>query len=389
MDNFTFSNPVKVIFGRNTENKVGRETSGYSKKILLHYGSGSIKTSGLYDRVTGSLREAGVEFIELPGVKANPSVSLVREGIRICRQNGLDFILAVGGGSVIDSAKGIAAGVPYDGDVWDFYSGKARVKQALPVGTVLTIPAAGSETSASSVITNEDGLLKRGAESLLLFPRFSILNPELAFTLPPYQVACGVADIMSHLMERYFTSSRNVDLTDRLIEAGLKTVIHNAPVVMRQPDHYDAWAEIMWTGSVAHNNLLNTGRVGDWATHLIEHEISGIYDLAHGAGLALIFPAWMKHVYRHDLPRFVQFATRVWNVDQDHFDPEATALAGIARLEEFWGSLGLHTRISACGISNDRFDEMASKCTNDGKESVGNFVKLSREDVLQIYRMAY
>ena len=389
MENFVFSNPTKIIFGHDTELKVGKETASYSRKILLHYGSGSIKASGLYNRVVSSLKEHFVEIVELPGVKANPVLALVNEGIQICRENNIGFILAVGGGSVIDSAKAIAAGVPYEGDVWDFFSGKANVSKALPLGTILTIPAAGSEASTGSVITREDGMLKRAFNSIHVYPRFSILNPELAYTLPKYQVACGAVDIMAHLLERYFTNSHPVELTDRLIEGALKTIINNASIVLEQPTNYDAWAEFMWTGTVAHNNLLNTGRESDWGSHEIEHEISALYDLAHGAGLAMIFPAWMRYVYKHDLNRFVQFAVRVWNVENDYFDPEKTALEGIKRLDAFWQSLGLHTRISAAGIDNSRFEEMAAKCTNSGQKTVSNFVKLNQQDVLNIYKLAY
>ena len=389
MDNFTFSNPTKIIFGRGAELSAGKETAAYSQKILLHYGGGSIKSSGLYDRVITSLRENNVEVVELGGVKANPLLSLVNEGIRICLEENINFILAVGGGSVIDSAKAIAAGVIYDGDVWDFFCGKATVKKALPFGTILTIPAAGSEASTGSVVTKEDGMLKRAFNSVHVYPRFSILNPELAFTLPAYQAACGAVDIMAHLLERYFTNSHPVELTDRLIEAALKTMITNAPIVLAQPTNYDAWAEFMWTGTVAHNNLLNTGRVGDWASHEIEHEISAMYDMAHGAGLALIFPAWMKYVYKHDLNRFVQLAVRVWNVENNFYNPEATALEGIARLETFWKSLGLPVRISDAGIDNTKFEEMAAKATDSGARTLGNFVKLNQSDVLNIYKLAY
>lgn len=266
MENFIFQNPTRIIFGKGTENQVGREVSRYGNKILLHYGGGSIKSSGLYQKVVASLQEAGVEFVELSGVKPNPRLSLVREGIKICREQGIRLILAVGGGSVIDSAKTIAVGALYNGDVWDFYAGKAVPKETLPVGTILTIPAAGSEASNSAVITNEDGCYKRGLTSDVLYPKFSILNPELAFTLPKYQVACGISDIMAHLMERYFTSTPNVELTDGLCESTFKTIINNAPLVLEQPDNYDAWAEVMWAGTVAHNNLLNTGRTGDWAS---------------------------------------------------------------------------------------------------------------------------
>ncbi len=389
MENFVFSNPTKIIFGRGTEMQVGKEAAVYSQKILLLYGSGSIKTTGLYDRVVKSLKDKNIEIVELPGVKANPVLSLVYKGIRICREQNIEFILAVGGGSVIDTAKAIAAGVPYDGDVWDFFSDKAVVKQALPVGTVLTIPAAGSEASTGSVITKEDGMLKRAFNSIHVYPRFSILNPELAFTLPSYQAACGAVDIMAHLLERYFTNVQNVELTDRLIEAAMKTMITNAPIVIQQPTNYDAWAEFMWTGTVAHNNLLNTGRIGDWGSHEIEHEISAMYDMAHGAGLAIVFPAWMKYVHNHDLHRFVQFAVRVWNVEPDYFNPGWTALQGIERLETFWQSLGLPTQLSAAGINDKHFNEMASKCTNSGQKTVSNFVKLNQADVVSIYKLAY
>ncbi len=331
MDNFTFQNTTKIIFGKGAENNVGLEVSKYSKKILLHYGGGTIKKTGLYDRVITSLKDAGVEFIELGGVKPNPRLSLVQEGIKICRENNIGFILAIGGGSVIDSSKAISIGSMYNGDVWDFYLGKSEITQALPIGTILTIPAAGSESSTGSVITNEDGFYKRAVNSELIYPKFSILNPELAFTLPKYQVACGSADIMAHLMERYFTNSQHVELMDRLIEATLKTVINNVTQVLDKPDNYDAWAEIMWSGTVAHNNLLNTGRVGDWGSHDIEHELSGIYDVAHGAGLAVIFPAWMKYVYKHDINRFAQFAVRVWNVENSFWSPEKTAIEGIKK----------------------------------------------------------
>jgi len=388
MNNFVFQNATKIIFGKATENQVGAETAKYCKKVLLHYGGGSIKKTGLYDRVTKSLQDAGVEYIELSGVQPNPRLSLVREGIELCRKNNIEFILAVGGGSVIDSAKAISIGIPYDGDVWDFYTGKASVEKAVPVGVVLTIPAAGSESSGSSVITNEDGWYKRGAGSVLMRPKFAIMNPELTFMLPPYQTACGTADIMAHIMERYFTNVKNVDLTDRLCEATLKTMIKNVPIVLQEPDNYDARAEIMWAGTIAHNDLLDTGRIGDWASHDIEHELSGIYDIAHGAGLAIVFPAWMKYVYKHDVDRFAQFAVRVWNVDMDFAFPERTALEGIERLTGFFRQIGLPVTLRDANIGDDRLEEMADKRTNFGKETVGKFVELNREDVLNILKLA-
>lgn len=386
MNNFMFQSPTKFIFGRDTENQIGAEVKKFSSKILLHYGGGSIKKSGLYDRAVKSLKEAGVDFVELGGVKPNPRLSLVREGIEICRKNNVDFILAVGGGSVIDSAKAIALGTVYDGDVWDFYTGKAVPEKALSLGVILTIPAAGSEGSPGSVITNEEGWYKRAVNDDILRSKVTIENPELTFTLPPYQTACGAADIMAHIMERYFTNVKNVDFTDRLCEAGLKTIIKNVPIALKEPENYDARAEIMWTSTIAHNNLFDTGRIGDWASHDIEHEISGIYDVAHGAGLATIFPAWMKYTYKHDVNRFVQFATRVWNIEPDFNNPEKTALEGIAALENFFKSIGLPTSFKELNVPFDRAEEMAAKATENG--SVGQFVKLYKEDVYNIYKLA-
>ena len=388
MDNFTYHNPTKILFGRGMENEVGAEVARYSRRILLHFGGGSIKTSGLYDRVVASLKRAGVEWVELGGVKPNPRLGLVHEGVKLCREQKLDFVLAVGGGSSIDSAKAIAMGAANDGEVWDYFVGKGELTRALPVATVLTIPAAGSESSTASVVTNEDGWIKRGFNSELLYPKFSVLNPELAFTLPAFQVACGSADIMSHLMERYFTNSRNVAFVDRLLEATMKTVIAQAPKVLAKSTDYDAWSELMWAGTIAHNNLLNTGRVGDWGSHDIEHEISGIYDVAHGAGLAVVFPAWMKHVLDHDLDRFVQWSVRVWNVELDIFDKEATARAGIARLEAFFHSIGLGTTLASLEVGTDRIDEMARKATDGDTRRIGNFVKLDSAQVAKVLKLA-
>lgn len=388
LENFTFLSPTKIIFGRGTENQVGSETKKYAGKALLHYGGGSIKRTGLYDKVIKSLNDAGVEFIELGGVQPNPRLSLVRKGIQLCREKEVDFILAVGGGSVIDSAKAIALGVPYNGDVWDFFEEKAVPETSLPVGVVLTLAAAGSEASQSCVITNEDGWLKRGLNTPENRPVFAIMNPELTFTLPPYQTACGAVDIMAHVMERYFTNVRHVDYTDRLCEATLKTIIKHVPIVLEEPENYDARAEIMWAGTLAHNDLVGTGRIGDWSSHQIEHELSGIYDIAHGAGLAVIFPAWMKYVYKHDINRFVQFAVRIWNVEQDFENPERTALEGIYRMEEFFKSIGLPTRLSELGIPDDRFDEMAEKCKKTNGNTVGSFVELDKNDIINILKLA-
>jgi alcohol dehydrogenase YqhD (iron-dependent ADH family) len=388
MDNFIFQNPTKIVFGRSMENSAGSEAKAYAEKVLLHFGGTSAVKSGLLDRVKASLKSAGVAWVELGGVKPNPRLSLVREGIALCRSQKIGLVLAVGGGSVIDSSKAIAAGAMYEGDVWDFYTGKVLPLNALPIGAVLTIPAAGSESSQGSVITNEDGWLKRPVNADCLYPRFSILNPELAFTLPRNQMANGIADIMAHLMERYFTNSRPVEFTDKLIEATLRTVIDVGPRVLANPSNYDSWAELMWAGTVAHNNLLNTGREGDWASHDIEHELSGIYDIAHGAGLAVVFPAWMKHVMRHDIRRFTQFAVRVWSQEQSFDNDDRTALAGIARLEAFWASIGLPTRLQSAGIPTDRIDEMARKCTDNDTKTVGHFVPLRKKDVASILKLA-
>jgi alcohol dehydrogenase YqhD (iron-dependent ADH family) len=388
MINFDFVSPTKIIFGKGTEERVGVETARFTKKCLLHYGGGSIKKTGLYDKVVKALKEAGVEYIELSGVAPNPRLSLVKEGIRICRENDIKFVLAVGGGSVIDSAKAICAGVTYDGDVWDFFEGKAEPKECLDLGVVLTIAAAGSEASKSCVITNEDGWYKRGMNYDIIRPRFSILNPELTFTVSPYQTACGAVDIMAHIMERYFTHTKNVELTDRLCEGALKTVINNVPKVLVEPDNYEARAEIMWAGTLAHNGLLDTGRVGDWASHQIEHELSAIYDIAHGAGLAIVFPAWCKYVYKANISRFAQFAVRVWNVDYSFENPEETALEGINRMEKFFREIGMPVTLKDANIPDDRLEEMANKCKLPNGDTVGSIVKLTRKDVLNIYKLA-
>ncbi|WP_280769546.1 iron-containing alcohol dehydrogenase [Salipaludibacillus daqingensis] len=386
MENFVFQNRTKVIFGKDQEQVVGQEAAFFGKKVLLHYGGGSIKKSGLYDTVVESLKEEGVEIVELGGVLPNPRVSLVRDGVNLCKEHQIDSILAVGGGSVIDSAKAIAIGAHYDGDVWDFFDGKAEVTDCLPIGVVLTIPAAGSETSGGSVITNEDGAYKRAVGHDKMRPEFAILNPVLSYTLPSYQTACGVTDMISHILERYFTNEKNVELTDRLCEATLKTIINNAHTVIDEPTNYAARAEIMWAGTIAHNDSLSTGRVGDWGSHDIEHEVSGIYDITHGAGLAIIFPAWMKYVYKHDVNRFVQFANRVWDVEIDLNDLEKTALKGIQKTEQFFSSIGMPVTLSEVDIDDKHFAEMAKKCTEKGPK--GNFVPLHEEDVFNIYELA-
>ena len=387
MRNFNYKNGTEIIFGKNTEVSVGREIKKYTNKILLHYGGGSIKSNGLYERVITSLENENIEVFELSGVKPNPRVSLVREGIDICRRNNIDFILAVGGGSVIDSSKAIAAGVNYKGDVWDLFIDKPINHPCLKIATILTIPAAGSETSSSCVITNEDGYYKRSAGHPDLRPIFSILNPELTFTLPKYQTSCGIADMIAHILERYFTNEKNVDLTDRLCEATLKAIMENALRLNLDSNDYNARAEIMLSGMVAHNDSLNMGRIGDWASHDIEHELSGIYDIAHGAGLSIIFPAWMKYVYKHDLNRFAQFANRVFNIDINLNNLEETALKGIESLENFFTNINLPTRLSHVNIGDDRIEERSLKLVAHC-DHVGNFIEIRQKEALEIFKLA-
>ena len=386
MENFAYENQTRIVFGKGTEDKVGSLVKEYGSNVLLHYGGGSIKRTGLYDRVVASLKKEGVNYFELGGVMPNPRLGLVKEGIELVKDNRIDFILAVGGGSTIDSAKAIAIGALYEGDVWDFFTRKERVTKTIPVGVVLTIPAAGSESSTSSVITNEDGWYKRSVGHVMMRPKFAIMNPELTFTLSQYQTACGLADMYAHVLERYFTNTLNVDFTDELCEATLRSIIKHGMVVKEKPTDYAARAEIMWEGNIAHNGLLGVGRVEDWASHGIEHEISAIYDVAHGAGLAIVFPAWMKYVYKQDKNRFVRYASKVFGIEVSK-DTDKVIHQGIKATEEFFKSLGLPTRLRDIDIPKDRFEEMASKCTEGG--SLGSFVKLDREDVLEILNLAY
>lgn len=356
-------------------------------RVLLHYGGGSIKKSGLYDRVMDTLKKGGLDVRELGGVKPNPRSGLVYEGIELCKKEKIDFILAAGGGSTIDSAKAIAAGSLYDGDFLDFYRGEAVIRQALPVGTILTIPAAGSEGSPNTVITDEVNQVKKGTKSDLLRPKFSILNPALTCTLPPYQTAAGATDIMIHVCERYFSNTREVEITDRLCEAVLKTMIYETPRVLENPDHYEARANMMWAGMLAHNNVCGVGRVQDWASHHIEHELSALYDVTHGAGLAVIAPLWMRHVLKTNPDKLVQFAVRVWDIPFDGHDPEAVALRGIEAFERFLQQIGMPSSFQEIGAREEDIERMADKLLN-GKKTEGHYVKLTREDVIQIYQSA-
>lgn len=387
MDNFNFYSPTEFVFGKDREAECGEYVKKYGgSRVLIHYGGGSAVRSGLLDRVKKSLTDSGVSFIELRGVQPNPRDTLVYQGIELCRKEGVDFILAVGGGSVIDSAKAIAAGVLYDGDFWDFYSGK-HVEKALPIGVVLTIAAAGSEGSGDSVITKEEGLLKRGTGSDALRSKFSVLNPALTQTLPAFQTACGATDIMAHVFERYFTNTKEVEITDRLCEAVLITMVKETPRVIADPDNYEARANIMWAGMVAHNGLVGVGRSQDWNSHSIEHELSAIYDCAHGAGLAVIMPSWMEYVYGHDVMRFCQMATRVFGCEMNFENPEATALEGIRRFRSFLHSIGMPINFAELGAKEEDIPVMVEKLgLGDGK--TWGFVRLSAEDVTNIYKIA-
>lgn len=388
MKDFNYCAPTRVIFGKNTELEVGKALKNAgATRVLMQYGGGSIKKSGLYDRVVKAIRDEGIELFELGGVQPNPHLSLVRKAIEIVREQKIDYLLAVGGGSAIDSTKATAVGAVYDGDVWDFYCGKAVPKKAMPVGVVLTIPAAGSEGSNSSVITNEDGWIKRGLGCDLTRPAFAIYNPELTYSLPAYQTAAGATDIMAHIMERYFTNEPDVDMTDRLCESVLKTIIRQAPVAVKEPDNYVARAEMMWASTVAHNDFLSCFRVGDWSSHQLSHELSGMYDATHGAALAVAFPAWMTYVYKHDVQRFCRFAVEVMGVEMDFFHSEETALKGIAALRAFFKSIGMPTTLSELGVPEDKLDVLADKVKRGADGTTGQFVKLTRDDCLKIYQL--
>lgn len=389
MNNFTFYSPTYFVFGKEEENQAGKYVKRFGgSNVLIHYGGGSVVRSGLLDRVKKSLEAEGITYSELGGVKPNPRSGLVYEGIALCKEKKIDFVLAVGGGSTIDSAKAIAAGAVYDGDFWDYYMGKP-IDTALPIGTVLTIAAAGSEGSPDSVITKEEGMFKRGASGEGLRPKFSILNPALTQTLPAYQTACGVTDIMAHLFERYFTTTKEVEVTDRVIEALLLTMIHEAPRVIEDPDNYEARANIMWAGMMAHNNCCGVGRVQDWASHNIEHELSAVYDCAHGAGLAVVFPAWMEYNMHHDIMRFAKLAVRVWGCQMDYDHPEVTAKAGICALRSFLKSIGMPGNFAELGAKEEDIAYMAhTACYGDGRTgTIGGFATLSEEDVVNIYRL--
>ena len=391
MKNFTYQMPTKFVFGRGAENEVGREIRALGgTKVLIHYGGGSAVRSGLIGRVQAALEAEGIAHVELGGVQPNPRDTLVYQGIELARREGVDFVLAVGGGSAIDSSKAIAHGICYDGDFWDFFCRKAQPERTTPFGVVLTMAAAGSESSNSCVITQASTLTKRGLSSELNRPKFAIMNPELAMTLPPYQIACGATDILAHIMERYFTCEKEVDLTDRLCEGAMQAVIRAARIAVRNPKDYDAQAQLMWGSTIAHNDTVGVGRVSDFGSHQIEHELSALYDVAHGAGLAVVFPAWMRYQMHKDVMRFAQFAVRVYRCDMDFEHPERTALAGIEAHEAFLKDIGMPITLKELGARTEDIPALAAKTkkTNLADQTTGGAFPMKTEDIEAILRIA-
>lgn len=393
MNDYIYHNTTKIIFGRSAEKYIGSECKALADggKVLLLLGGGSAKKSGLYDKVVASLNESGVEFTELWGVQPNPRIDKVREAAMTAKRENVSLILAVGGGSVIDTAKAAAAGALYDGDPWDFYSGAAKPVKALPLGVVLTIPAAGSESSMASVISNPETNEKIGCSAECYLPRFAVMNPENTYTLPPYQTACGASDMLAHLMERYFVNAKCCDLTDRLIEGAAQTVIRFAPLALESPEDYDIRAELMQTGCIAHNNLLDCGRGedigrgGDWASHQLEHQLSAYYDIAHGAGLSIIFPAWMKFVRKSNPAKLEQFGRRVFHLEGS--GDEVIDMM-ISELEKFFRFIGMPTCLSDINIGCEHFREMAENAVRIKHNKLGSYVRLTADDAEEIYRLA-
>lgn len=385
-----YYNPTTIHFGKDMELKVGEIVRKHSNKILLHYGESSFKKYGLHDNVTESLKRENISYVELGGVKPNPQTDLIYEGIELCRQENINFILAVGGGSVIDSAKAISLGVPWSGDFFEFFEGKAIPETALKVGTILTVPGAGSESSTSSVVTQKERQLKISCDSQLLAPVFSILNPDLTRTLSPYQTSCGIIDAISHVFERYFSNTTYVDCSDRICEGLVKTLMKYALLVKDEPDNYDIRAEIMWASKLAQDNTAGFGRKQDWAAHIIGHEITAIYDIAHGATLSVIFPAWMKYVYQANIERFAQFAERIFNVDINETDAEHIIMTAIEKFTHFLKAIGMPTSLHEIGIfDKSSFEEIAEKSVRSMPSgTIGNFKRLSPQDIINILNNA-
>jgi alcohol dehydrogenase YqhD (iron-dependent ADH family) len=392
MKDFNFYAPTRVVFGREAEEKLPQLIQQYGGgKVLVHFGGGSARKSGLLDKVEKMLTEAGISFVELGGVVPNPLLSKVKEGIALCQKEQVDFILAVGGGSVIDSAKAIGYGVGYSGDVWDFWDGKAVPQSCLPIGVMLTIPVAGSEMSSSCVITNDEGMLKRGVNSDLCRCKFAIMNPERTYTLPPYQTAAGATDIMMHTMERYFSKYEDALLTDAIAEALLRTVMEATPEVLKNPEDYRHRAAIMWASSLSHNDLTECGTEKDFACHKLEHELSGLFGVTHGAGLAAIWGSWARYVMDKHLNRFAKFAVNVMGVTNDFTDAKATALKGVEAIERFFHAIGMPISIPELidrQATDEEIETLVEKCSRGGKMNIGAMEVLTPKDMTAVYRLA-
>ena len=390
MNSFEFQCSTKIIFGAGKETCVGEQIKAYGgSRVLIVYGGGSVKRSGLLPRVEGYLDDAGIAWKELGGVKPNPELSLVHEGVALARRENIDFVLAVGGGSAIDTAKAIALGIPYDGDVWDFFDCVAQPKVMTPVATILTLPATGSEISSASVITKEDGGIKKGLNRPMMRPVFSILNPELTYTLPPYQTAAGAVDILMHTLERFFSKSSTNELTDMIAECIMRTIFKNAPIALADATNYQARSEIMWAGSLSHCNLTGLGLPGDWASHQIEHELSTAFGVAHGAGLAAVWGSWARYTFKEGLDRFVKYASDIWGIHTG--DDEADALASIRKTEEFFTSIGMPICMSELigrTISEEEIKVLAHKCTFEGTRTIGNLIVMKEPEIEDVYRLA-
>ena len=391
MENFVYYSPTEFVFGRETQSETGRLVARYGgRRVLLVYGGGSVVRSGLLATVTAALEAEGITYVELSGIQPNPTDDRVYEGIEIARKENVDFILAVGGGSVIDTAKGIAIGAVYDGDFWDFYSKKAVPQKALPVGVVLTIPAAGSEGSGNSVITKIDGKHKISVRyPMILRPRFAVMNPELTYTLPWFQTACGVVDMICHIQERYFSNTEGAGLTDGIAETIMRNVMENARKLKTDPNDYDARANIMWAGTLAHNGLCGNGKEEDWSSHRLEHEISAIYNVAHGAGLAVMVPAWLTFVAAKNPKKVMQFAVNVMGVDPAGKDEKVVVAEGIAALKTFYHEMGLTTSMrELTGVAEPDIDALVKSLNGNMGDMLGFYVPLTMNDCAEIYRIA-
>ncbi len=388
MNDFVFHSPTEFVFGRGVEERAGELIARCGgKRVLVVSGKGSARRSGLLGRVEKALDEAGIRHVALEDVRPNPTDDKVREGIRLGQTEGIDWLLAVGGGSVIDTAKAIAAGLRYDGDFWDFFAGRATVTEALPVGVVLTIPAAGSEGSGNSVITHTATQQKLSLRTpYALRPKFALLNPELTLTLPAWQTACGITDMLAHIMERYFTNTPATAVTDHISEGLMRAIVEEARRVTRQPGDYDARANLMWAGTLAHNGICGTGCEEDWASHFMEHEVSAIYDVSHGAGLAVVFPAWLQWMSAHHAGKVARWAEKVWDVVPGG-TPQETAMEGVRRFREFLRSIGMPLTMGELGISHPDIDRLVDALHRNKGETVGNYVRLTRKDTEEIYRL--